>query len=243
MGETPGYTSKDFIEEHIPYRLELLDTYCTAILLGRFKQYPGMKMGSEFIVPTNYGFMVSPMTQLFNLAFESGIITFRLLMEFIGIKPDKDATKLAIATGREDDFHISKICDVNGVALLPVDLPTLNMLKDIQCSLFDNSTKLSVPKKFSEMHQQANTAAAHLVQRERTYHRLPNYFACLALRSLIKVLVYERLEEEKILENRGAWSNTMLHPGVFAEHARASGEMDMLIREQFGASSLTPNAT
>ena len=234
MSEVTGYTPKDFIEEHIPYRLELLDTYCTAILLSMFKQVPGMRIGSEFIVPTNYGLVVSPVTQLFNLALESGLITFRLLMEFIGIKADKDATELVIAKPRKDDFHISKICDVKGVALLPVDLPTLKKLKDIKCSLFGIRTELSVSAKFVEMHHQANKAAAHLVERERSYHSLNNYFACLALRSLIIVLVYERLKKEKILENRGVWSNTMLHPDVFTKHTRASGEMDKLIREQFG---------
>ncbi|HLP28667.1 MAG TPA: hypothetical protein VK147_08505 [Candidatus Didemnitutus sp.] len=233
---TTGYEPEDFLKEHIPYRLELLDTYCTAILLGIYSGQSSSRIASEFILPTEYGFKLTPTTQIFNIALETGLITFRLLMEFLGLTVDDSGEIKAIEAKRgkrrKDDFPISKIQDVNGESLAAVNPDTIADLKVFEGTFLGSGVTVDVKSKFAEMYIQANKAAAHLVQNGRPYHRLDNYLACLVLRSLVEVVVYDRLNERKLLKNLGVWSNTLLHPSVLVEHERAVSEVYKFVQRK-----------
>lgn len=228
---TTGYETEDFLKEHIPYRLGMLDTYCAAILLGTLRLQPEYLMASHFLLPMSYGVQKSQSQQLLNLAYETGLITFRLLMEFLGVRASEDGRQLRLASLRGTDFHIAKIRDHNGVALASVAPLTIGTLGEFTYSSFGVNSSFDVAAKFAEIYQQANKTAAHLVEKERSFHWLDNYQACLVLRSLVEILVYERLNKSSLLENTGVWSNTLLHPNVLAEHVRAGSVAYKFVRE------------
>lgn len=218
---TTGYETEDFLREHIPYRLEMLDTYCTAILLSTLREHPELTIGQHFILPTKYGYRQSKTDQLLNLALETGLITFRLLMEFLGVKASTDGKRLIEASPRDTDFHVSRITDQDGLALPSVTPSRMNGFGDFTCSTLATNISFNVEAMFASIYQQANKTAAHLVEKDRSYHGLDNYLASLLLRSLVEVLVYDRLNKRKLLENLGVWSNELLHPSVLEEHDRA----------------------
>ncbi len=216
-----GYETEDFLREHIPYRLEMLDTYCTAILLSALREDPELTIGQHFILPTKYGFKNSPTDQMLNLALETGLITFRLLMEFLGVKASNDGLRLIEALPRDTDYHLSRMTNQDGSALPSATPSKLKGLGDFTHSTLGKNVSFNVEVMFASIYQQANKTAAHLVARERSYHALDNYLACLVLRSLIEVLIYDHLNRRELVQRSGVWSTTLLHPCILEEHKRA----------------------
>jgi hypothetical protein len=227
----PGYSQEDFLYEHIPYRLELLDTFSVAILLRTFGNMPGYRIASEVTLPTEYGFVLSPTAQLINLAYESGLINFRLMMEFLGVKANGEGTQLnpLQPNGNKKDFRITNIIDCHGNALVEASIEFIQTLPTRRWKLLNDYMELNIFNRFATTYLDANKAAAHLVVRGRPTFPLDTYLACHALRSFVAVLVYEKLGRLERLQHRGVWSSTMLHPDLHAEHYRLRNEMDEYI--------------
>lgn len=235
MSEVVGYTQKDFLKEHLPYRLEMVDCFATAILLAECSKIPGCQLGGEFVIPANYGLVISPTTQLMNMAFEVGLINFRLLTEFLGLKNDKHKAKFKAWIPKEesDDFHITRIICKNGTKLSTVPVEFVDGLETRAWTFNGKDCALDVASVLWKIISDANKAAGHLVVRKRPKFPLDNYLACLALKSMVMHFVYERLGCLDPLQNCGVWSTTMLRPDILAAHRKLQGEMDEFIRTQF----------
>lgn len=235
MSQVVGYTQEDFLKEHLPYRLEMVDCFATAILLAECSKIPGCQLGGEFVVPANYGLVISSTSQLMNMAIEVGLINFRLLTEFLGLKNDKHRAKFKAWIPKEesDDFHITRIICKNGRKLSTVPVKFVDGLGTRTWTFNGKDCALDVASVFWKVISDASKAAGHLVVRERSNFPLDNYLACLALKSIVNHFVYDKLSRPERLQYCGVWSSAMLRPDIRSEHIRLQSEMDRYIRSQF----------
>jgi len=205
-------TPQEFIREHIPYRLEILDSYCAAILLRittPSNKANAVVFGPRFFLPTEYGMLEVDSSQLINLAFEAGLMSFRILLEFLGLSEGKG--ELIKKSRHGNDFGIEKV-KVNE-DWLPITDPTL--IRNI-LTLNVDGYDIDFYRHTVYVAKRASTSSGHLVMTAKLSHWPECYFTSLALRAMVQVFLYDKLGLPE--PTMGIWSSQLLHKDILASH-------------------------
>lgn len=180
-----------YVEEHIPYRLTLVDTFSAMSLLGMTMLVGGNRVGyqsREFRIHTVDGTRTGDVSLLQNLAIESGLINCRFLLNAFCLRYDADM--LGEHKPKRDDVIVNYLVPSDSTVSAPELAEALNKTPDFT---FANGLEIvSLSKVLSRMLYHADKSAAHLKVEQKPSIGLDWYCGTVATTLLVEQFVYER---------------------------------------------------
>lgn len=213
-------TQKGYLEEHIPYRLSLLDSLCaTTILQVASERHEGGVSTERFLLETNSGIRQGDFTNLHNLTTEAGLVQVRLLLQFLGLGikvKNEVATLSSFKVAKEtDDVRIDRILDNKGRLLQPISLDEVDAIGVINAPGCDPE---NVGDLLLFMLMSANKGATHLTSSPKVAPGMRWYMGAVLTRVLVEVFLYGRLQRS--VPWYGRWTESLLHPELLAGHRK-----------------------
>lgn len=209
---------KRYVEEHIPYRLSLLDSLCaTTILLVAREHHEGGVSTERFLLETSSGIRQGDFTTLHNLNTEAGLVQARLLLEFLGfgIKvEDGVSTLTSHKTSKKDgDVRIDQIRGNDKQPLSRVSIEEVVSIGMVQAPGHDPEP---IQDLLVFMLVSANKGATHLTSSPKVAPGMRWYMGAVLTRVLVEVFLYRRLQRS--VPWYGRWTESLLHPELLAGH-------------------------
>lgn len=213
-GELPSMIKeKMLLVEHLPYRLGVLDALSVFTLF----QYPvvtpatGQLAKDDFHIQTHGGDRNASVRMLYALAVESGLPTFRMLLQFLGLTNEGE-NKVIEAKAQKDDVVVS-ILSIDKYRTIPKITPQdIRSIPPLKRE--DLAIGIDIPS-FEELlaytSRCASKASAHMtsVSKPAPYTRW--YDSAITLQAILRVWVYERLGIPLPSGMSDYWTRHLLH--------------------------------
>jgi len=213
-GELPSMIKeKMLLVEHLPYRLGVLDAL-SVFTLFQYKTNPsatGQLVEDSFRIQTHGGDKDASVLMLYALAIESGLPTFRMLLQFLGLT-NEGKDKLVEARVQKDDVVVSilNMGEQQTVPkVTPQDIRSIPPLKRE-----DLAIGIDIPS-FEELlaytSRCASKASAHMTSISKPAPYTRWYDAAITLQAILRVWVYERLGVPLPSGMFDCWTQSLLH--------------------------------
>lgn len=227
----------EYLNEHIPYRLTIIDALCMAQLQAITPHLNSTRRlgycSTEFSIQLASGRRCAPVQGIHNLAIEAGLISCRMLLNFLGISRDNSSGAIKEYPGRSTDFKFENVIIAGYQNAYQLDYADINRAEEFIPSHVGRP--ISIRAVLSTLFENADKAAGHLVEYPKPIPGLEWYHGAVIASLLVEDLVYHQYDRPK--PSYSLWTGSLLEDEVRHIHRLARESIREFLR-----STLYPNA-
>jgi hypothetical protein len=197
-----------FLNEHIPYRMSIIDAFCMTMMQHISPaEVNGRRIGfasNEVRFETFSGSRFVPMSEFSNLTIEAGLISCRVLMEFLGLAHDryKPGQVREVDSKNDDDFAFKRLFN---------DYPNMIRLNAQRVNDFmDGSLMIGESDSVSlcglgALLKHANKASGHLTVGPKPAYSAVEYIGAQAILVFVEDLLYGQIDKPRPQYSSWTW--------------------------------------